>query len=91
MLICNPHNPLGTPVSRKTLLGYCRFAQKYDLHLVSDEIYAMSVYDSREFSYQPMFNNYIKPQPVLIDRDAQSLILHVRSQPGRGEGTRREL
>lgn len=46
VLICNPHNPLGTTVSRSTLAGYCRFAQKHDLHIVSDEIYAMSVYDN---------------------------------------------
>ena len=47
MLITNPHNPLGTTVSRSTLRGYCDFAQKYDLHLVSDEIYAMSVYENK--------------------------------------------
>lgn len=47
VLITNPHNPLGTTVSRSTLRGYCDFAQKYDLHLVSDEIYAMSVYENK--------------------------------------------
>ena len=47
MLVCNPHNPLGTTVSRSTLAGYCRFAQKHDLHLVSDEIYAMSIYENK--------------------------------------------
>jgi len=47
MLVTNPHNPLGTTVSRSTLRGYCDFAQKHDLHLVSDEIYAMSVYENK--------------------------------------------
>jgi 1-aminocyclopropane-1-carboxylate synthase len=32
------------------LIGYCKFAQKHDLHLVSDEIYAMSVYENKSKS-----------------------------------------
>lgn len=62
IMICNPHNPLGTFLrsalyclltdedvagfcySKETLLAYARFAEKYDLHLVSDEIYALSVF-----------------------------------------------
>ena len=34
-------------MSLSTLRGYCDFAQKHDLHLVSDEIYAMSVYENK--------------------------------------------
>jgi hypothetical protein len=40
----------GITVSRSTLIGYCKFAQKHDLHLVSDEIYAMSVYENKSKS-----------------------------------------
>jgi len=32
--------------SRETLLAYATFCEENDLHLVSDEIYAMSVYDN---------------------------------------------
>lgn len=46
MLICNPTNPHGRTHSRQTLLEYCLFAEKHDLHLVSDEIYGLSVYDN---------------------------------------------
>jgi DNA-binding transcriptional MocR family regulator len=46
MLICNPTNPHGRTHSRRTLLDYCLFAEKHDLHLVSDEIYGLSVYDN---------------------------------------------
>jgi 1-aminocyclopropane-1-carboxylate synthase len=28
------------------LLAYCRFAEKYDLHLISDEVYALSVFEN---------------------------------------------
>jgi aspartate/methionine/tyrosine aminotransferase len=30
--------------SRETLLSYCFFAEKHDLHLVVDEVYGMSVF-----------------------------------------------
>ena len=35
---------------KETLLAYAAFAQKYDLHLISDEIYALSVFKT-EGSY----------------------------------------
>jgi aspartate/methionine/tyrosine aminotransferase len=45
-IVCNPQNPLGRTYPRETLLQYARFCEQNDLHLVSDEIYAMSVYDN---------------------------------------------
>ena len=33
-------------VSREMLLAYCRFAEKHDLHLISDEVYALSVFQN---------------------------------------------
>jgi hypothetical protein len=33
-------------VSREMLLAYCRFAEKHDLHLISDEVYALSVFEN---------------------------------------------
>jgi aspartate/methionine/tyrosine aminotransferase len=47
--VCNPHNPLGRPYPRETLLSYAKFCEERDLHLVSDEIYALSVYDNPSF------------------------------------------
>ncbi|GMK59407.1 hypothetical protein CspeluHIS016_0800130 [Cutaneotrichosporon spelunceum] len=49
VILCNPHNPLGRTYSRETLLAYARFCEERDLHLVSDEIYAMSVWDNDAF------------------------------------------
>jgi xeroderma pigmentosum group C-complementing protein len=45
LLICNPHNPLGRCYSRETLEALMRFCQKYQIHLISDEVYALSVYE----------------------------------------------
>ena len=45
LLLCHPHNPLGRCYPRETLIGLMKLCDKYDLHLLSDEIYALSVYD----------------------------------------------
>jgi xeroderma pigmentosum group C-complementing protein len=45
LLICNPHNPLGICYPKETLEALYRFCEKYNLHLVSDEIYALSVFE----------------------------------------------
>ncbi|PFH45191.1 hypothetical protein AMATHDRAFT_71932 [Amanita thiersii Skay4041] len=46
VILCNPHNPLGICYPREVILDYCRFCEKYNLHLISDEIYALSVFSS---------------------------------------------
>ncbi|KAF4471786.1 1-aminocyclopropane-1-carboxylate synthase [Fusarium albosuccineum] len=46
LLIVNPHNPLGRCYPRSTLIKIMQFCQKHRLHLLSDEIYACSVFDS---------------------------------------------
>lgn len=48
VLICNPCNPLGRAYSRETLVALARWCAREGLHLVSDEIYAMSVFPSRD-------------------------------------------
>ncbi|OTA36714.1 hypothetical protein BTJ68_03362 [Hortaea werneckii EXF-2000] len=44
ILLCHPHNPLGRPYPRETLIEFMKLCEKYQIHLLSDEIYAMSVY-----------------------------------------------
>ncbi|ORY74075.1 pyridoxal phosphate-dependent transferase [Leucosporidium creatinivorum] len=53
VLITNPHNPLGFCYKRETLLAYCRFAEKWDVWLLADEIYATSIYKSDAVNPQP--------------------------------------
>ncbi|KAH8079618.1 pyridoxal phosphate-dependent transferase [Filobasidium floriforme] len=50
IVLCNPHNPTGRVVPRSIVLGYCDFAERHDLQLISDEIYAQSVFSSSESS-----------------------------------------
>lgn len=44
ILLCNPHNPLGRCYSRETLIEYMKLCQRHGIHLISDEIYALSVF-----------------------------------------------
>jgi 1-aminocyclopropane-1-carboxylate synthase len=46
MLLVNPHNPLGQCYDREALVAYMQFAQKHKIHLIMDEVYALSVYDT---------------------------------------------
>ncbi|BGO92716.1 hypothetical protein NBRC10512v2_005000 [Rhodotorula toruloides] len=45
VLVTSPHNPLGFCYPREVLIEYARFAQKWSLWLVMDEVYAKSVYN----------------------------------------------
>ncbi|OLY82286.1 1-aminocyclopropane-1-carboxylate synthase 2 [Smittium mucronatum] len=46
IILCNPHNPTGKVYSRAALEAILRFANKYDIYVIFDEIYALSVYRS---------------------------------------------
>lgn len=45
LLICHPHNPLGQCYPREALIAIMKFCEKHAIHLISDEIYALSTYD----------------------------------------------
>ncbi len=45
ILIINPDNPTGTVYTRDTLAGMVDIAKRYDLFVMSDEIYGNIVYD----------------------------------------------
>ncbi|KAL0571360.1 hypothetical protein V5O48_010598 [Marasmius crinis-equi] len=47
LLLCHPHNPLGRCYSKETLVGLMTLCQKYRIHLISDEIYALSVWENK--------------------------------------------
>ncbi|XP_006356827.1 1-aminocyclopropane-1-carboxylate synthase 3 [Solanum tuberosum] len=59
VFITNPSNPLGTTMSRNELNILITFAMTKNIHIVSDEIYAGTVFDSPKF---------ISIMEALIDR-----------------------
>lgn len=44
LVISHPHNPLGRCYSRSVLIGLMKLCQKYQVHFISDEIYALSTW-----------------------------------------------
>jgi aspartate/methionine/tyrosine aminotransferase len=42
VLLCNPHNPLSRCYSKQALLEVMEFCQEHNLHLIVDEIYALT-------------------------------------------------
>ena len=74
LLICNPHNPLGRCYPRQTLLAIIDFRQKQVLHLISDEIYALSVWKNEEALDAPKYESIlaINGQTCLILADCAS-------------------
>ncbi|KAJ7641054.1 PLP-dependent transferase [Roridomyces roridus] len=54
MLIPNPHNPIPQIVPSETIKGYALLAQKYNIHLIVDEVYGLSTY--RDSAYPPAAN-----------------------------------
>lgn len=44
IFLCNPHNPLGRCYPRSTIIKLMQMCQKHQIHLISDEIYALTVW-----------------------------------------------
>ena len=44
LIVCHPHNPLGQSYRPETLIALMQFCEKHAIHLISDEIYALSTY-----------------------------------------------
>lgn len=66
IIICNPNNPTGHVYSRKELEQIRDLVVKYDLFLLSDEVYREFVYDGEEF-ISAMQLEGIDKHAILID------------------------
>ncbi|RMJ25282.1 hypothetical protein PHISP_03858 [Aspergillus sp. HF37] len=47
VMLCHPHNPLGRCYSRSVLIELMEFCQTHQIHLISDEIYALSTWENK--------------------------------------------
>ncbi|NXG27057.1 1A1L1 protein, partial [Dromaius novaehollandiae] len=50
LILINPHNPLGDIYPAQLLKECLEFAHRYDLHVIVDEIYMLSVYGDAAFT-----------------------------------------
>ncbi|KAG0285131.1 hypothetical protein BGZ98_005645, partial [Dissophora globulifera] len=44
-VLSNPHNPLGRNYPREVIIEFLKFASRNRIHILFDEIYALSVFD----------------------------------------------
>jgi aspartate aminotransferase len=66
IIICNPNNPTGYLYSREELEQIKQLVKKYDLFLLSDEVYREFVYDGHAF-HSAMHLKGIEDNTILID------------------------
>jgi aspartate/methionine/tyrosine aminotransferase len=49
IFFCNPNNPTGTIYTKKQLLTLAELAKKYNLYIITDEVYKDFIYTDEEF------------------------------------------
>jgi len=64
IMICSPNNPTGTMLNKEELQKIAEIANRYDLLILSDEIYAELVYDESYTSMAAI--NGMKERTILI-------------------------
>lgn len=79
LLLCNPHNPLGKCYPVDTLKGLFELCNKYSIHLVSDEIYGLSVFDVEGEKRTP-FTSVLSINPTGLLRTDQIHVLYGMSK-----------
>ncbi|XP_074660457.1 1-aminocyclopropane-1-carboxylate synthase-like protein 1 [Tubulanus polymorphus] len=45
IILLNPSNPLGTVMDKQSLMDVLNFAAEHEIHVISDEVYGLSVFD----------------------------------------------
>lgn len=66
VVLTNPHNPIGQCYPRSVIESCMRFCQDRDIHFVSDEVYALSVFASPDLPRPTPFVSalHLDPQAV---------------------------
>ncbi|PLB48733.1 aspartate aminotransferase [Aspergillus steynii IBT 23096] len=59
LLLCSPHNPLGRCYPEEVLKEYMKFCARNGLHLISDEIYALSTWENPRLPEAPGFKSIL--------------------------------
>jgi aspartate aminotransferase len=66
ILICNPNNPTGYLYSKEEIKKLVEIVKKYDLFLISDEVYREFTYDG-DSHYSVMEESSIAQNAIMID------------------------
>jgi len=67
ILICNPGNPTGYVYSKEEIKQVADLAKKYDLFLISDEVYREFVYDDQVQHYSILQEEGLEEHAIVVD------------------------
>ncbi|KAM8967128.1 1-aminocyclopropane-1-carboxylate synthase-like protein 1 [Pelodytes ibericus] len=62
LVLINPQNPLGEIYSKELLTECLEFGQRYNLHVIVDEIYMLSIFDNITFTSVLSFHEVPDPE-----------------------------
>ncbi|KAL2068315.1 hypothetical protein VTL71DRAFT_16413 [Oculimacula yallundae] len=83
VVLTNPHNPLGKCYPVDTLRAVATFCGKHGLHLICDEIYALSIFKNPEYPRAETFTSILAVDlEGLIERE----MVHVMYGPSKDFG-----
>jgi aspartate/methionine/tyrosine aminotransferase len=91
LLLCTPHNPLGQLhpfvssltrrcYPRETMIEYMRLCQKYQIHLISDEIYAFTIFPTEDIPNPTPFTSLLNIPKEGIINPSLCHVLHGMSK-----------
>jgi len=60
LMLCNPHNPLGRVFSKTELEGLARIARKYNLAVLSNELYEDLIFEGKHLSIASLNQDMMK-------------------------------
>ncbi|WP_332634259.1 aminotransferase [Halalkalibacter flavus] len=73
LMLCFPNNPTGATMSREDMLEIALLAERHDLLVFSDEIYAELSYDEKHVSFASLPN--MKDRTILISGFSKSFAM----------------
>jgi aspartate/methionine/tyrosine aminotransferase len=75
IIMNSPHNPTGAVMSQEELDGVYDVAEKYDLYLLSDEIYARMVYEGGVQFYSPSVRDTCRERTIVTNGFSKSFAM----------------
>lgn len=73
IVLTNPHNPLGSCYSKQNLIDLMRFCHRHNLHLISDEVFALSEHGSSDLRQPRKFTSALAIDAAAHGCDASKI------------------